>query len=153
MDDINEEDDGDMEDLNDDYGTEEDFKDPIKCKLRNCENNDDGECLLDEIDEPEPNNRFCKGYDFMFKDGAVLDFKDEDELNDFLSANSDIQHLVIDEDSLRVKCMYHKINDSEKVAIIQVSEENEKAFDFRPSVEGGFIAIDRNQLDLFQAGV
>lgn len=81
---------------------------------------------------------------------SVIKFNDHEELDEFITRFPDSQHIVIDEDCLRVRCYFRVVASNTRRATVQIKEENEQLFDVKPSVDGGVVLINKAQVDLFE---
>lgn len=86
----------------------------------------------------------------MQTQNSVIKFNNKEELDDFIQEFPEIQHIVMDEDCLRVRCFFQVVGGSTRRATVQIKEENEHLFDIKPSVDGGVVVINKAQVDLFE---
>jgi hypothetical protein len=134
-----------------DYYSEEDI---ISCDIKDCSWNENQCCINGSIlYYLKPNSRICRGYKIMLEEGISYDFKNQEELEYFLKINPDTQHVIMDENCLRLRGFYQCTNGSIKIAFIQIKEEDEASFIFKPSVDGGVVVIDKNQTELFESEI
>jgi hypothetical protein len=82
--------------------------------------------------------------------GSVVKFDNLAELDDFVKKLPNDQHIVVDQDCLRLHCYFRVFNSNTQRATVQIKEENENMFDVKPSIEGGILLIDKAQMDLFE---
>ena len=86
----------------------------------------------------------------MSVQGSVIRFKNQEQLDIFVNMSPTSQHIILDEDCLRLHCYYRISEGNSKRYSVQIKEENESMFDVRPSTDGGIMLINKNQVDLFE---
>lgn len=80
---------------------------------------------------------------------AVINFENQEKLDAFVNNFPENQHIVMDEDSLRIHCYFRMVEGNYQRTTVQIKKENESLFEVKTSVGGGIILLDKNQTDLF----
>jgi len=82
------------------------------------------------------------------EENVVLLFKDYRAIERLIKINPDVQYIVIDPESTRIRCYFEIFQGKRKEAIIQIKEKSEEDFYFKPSVDGGVVLINKSQIEL-----
>lgn len=119
------------------------------CDISECHLCDNGYCNSKVLlIYQKPNSRLCGGYKLVIKENVAFTFNSVMEIRHLVRINPNVQFVVVDPESTRVRCYYEIFEGKEKVAIIQIEEKNEEIFIFKPSVDGGVVLIDKAQTEL-----
>jgi hypothetical protein len=126
----------------------------VDCLKVFCIHNDgENHCEYDgDVEELRPDNpEYCNEKEYYMDPGRSKEFRDKDELNEFLSMfdEEEFSYQVVDEDSLRllyVDSVCPSGKHERHRALIQVSEEHQNLYDYRPNTYGSFEIVPKNQV-------
>jgi len=127
----------------------------VHCEKFDCSNNEDEKCACDEdVEDLDPNNSSrCFMYHSCFEDETQLKFDSMDELLEFAEDKKYIAPLVVYDDSalnlvyVDIKCP-RKDSAHEHKALVQMSREDVKQVEFRPSIDGSVVIVPKIQIEM-----
>jgi hypothetical protein len=130
----------------------------VRCSLLLCEFNDRDLCACDcDVEDLDPNREeWCEHYTVRKNLDVGYLFKSVEEIEKYREEDfmEDVPFIAFDPECLRV--VYKRINTSKgpyHEAFIQISEKDEKNYEYKPCVDGGVLIVPRDQMDLFSTTV